>query len=164
MMGTASSWIKAWDQGCPDPALEGRRRAGGRHRFHLGIRVPWRKPFFLRKDRIVPAGLRPTRNPDIDVLRAKRCAYMLNHQKEHWLWPPQEVESVDTHQDVPIGIDLEKVSIQRVKHQASEENTHTHTRTSTVTTRVVLYCCSTSAGRGHVCEPTWSGRTDRRQS
>lgn len=43
---------------------------------------------------------------------------------QQWLSPPQEVESVDTHQDVPVGIDLQKVSIQCVEHQASEENAH----------------------------------------
>lgn len=38
--------------------------------------------------------------------------------------PPQEIESVDTDQDVPVGVDFKKVSIQCVKHQASEDNTH----------------------------------------
>lgn len=47
--------------------------------------------------------------------------------------PPQEIESVDANQDVPIGVDFQKVSIQCVKHQASEENTHMAT-----VTRVVL--------------------------
>lgn len=43
--------------------------------------------------------------------------------------PPQEVESVDANQDVPVGVDFEEVSVQRVKHQASEGNTHMATVT-----------------------------------
>lgn len=49
---------------------------------------------------------------------------MVNNQMEEGISPPQETESVDTDQDVPVGVDFEKVSIQSVKHQASEENTH----------------------------------------
>lgn len=46
---------------------------------------------------------------------------------EERISPPQEIESVDANQDVPVGVDFEKVSIQCVKHQASEGNTHTAT-------------------------------------
>lgn len=43
---------------------------------------------------------------------------------EERILPPQEIESVDANQDIPVGVDFEKVSIQCVKHQASEGNTH----------------------------------------
>ena len=46
---------------------------------------------------------------------------MVPAQWKKWISPPQEVESVHTHQDVPIGIHFEQVSIHSVKHQTSEE-------------------------------------------
>lgn len=56
--------------------------------------------------------------------------------------PPQEVESVDANQDVPVGVDLEEVPVQRVKHQASEGHTHT----ATVTRGVVVLLSWESKG------------------
>lgn len=44
---------------------------------------------------------------------------------------------MDAHQDVAIGIDFEKVSIECVKHQASV-NTHKHKRVNTNTLVLLL--------------------------
>lgn len=36
---------------------------------------------------------------------------MVNNQMGEGISPPQEIESMDTDQDVPVGVDFEKVSI-----------------------------------------------------